>query len=174
MRSREPLMKIKSIGIYLLIWGCLQAIEGYSQQDMIQQYMDVLKGTPANQVVGLPVPSITMHLEFEYNSAKLTQQAKQELNSLASALQDETLRQHIFRVEGHTCNLGNPKYNLTLSLHRAQSVASYLVEKTGLSPDQFEVKGYGESQPVVDNSTEANRQKNRRVVFLNTLRKLNQ
>lgn len=65
-------------------------------------------------------------------------------------------------VSGHTDNMGSDKYNNGLSLRRAEAVRDYLVSK-GISADRLTVKGYGESQPIEGNDTDAGRFKNRRV-----------
>ena len=46
---------------------------------------------------------------------------------------------------------------------RAMSVQNYLLGNFGLSPDRIRVAGYGEAMPIVPNSTDQNRQLNRRV-----------
>ncbi|EAT13279.1 OmpA family protein [Bermanella marisrubri] len=64
---------------------------------------------------------------------------------------------------GHTCSIGTAEYNLGLSLRRAESVRKAL----GFSDKDSErvfVEGRGMTDPAYDNSTEAGRQKNRRVV----------
>jgi outer membrane protein OmpA-like peptidoglycan-associated protein len=65
-------------------------------------------------------------------------------------------------VEGYTDNVGGDEVNQTLSEKRAESVRTYLVDQ-GLPPASVTAQGFGKSNPVVDNSTPANRQKNRRV-----------
>jgi len=65
-------------------------------------------------------------------------------------------------VEGHTDNVGSDELNQKLSEQRAESVRSYLVAQ-GLAQANVTGQGFGKSTPVVDNSTAANRQKNRRV-----------
>jgi len=50
-------------------------------------------------------------------------------------------------IEGHTDKVGNEKYNLDLSLRRANAVKAYLVEK-GIDAKRMETKGYGWSQPA--------------------------
>ena len=66
------------------------------------------------------------------------------------------------RVEGHTDSQGSETYNKTLSFKRAQAVKRYLVSQ-GIAAQRIEVMGYGESQPVADNTTPEGRQLNRRV-----------
>jgi outer membrane protein OmpA-like peptidoglycan-associated protein len=65
-------------------------------------------------------------------------------------------------VEGHTDNVGSDELNQKLSEQRAESVRSYLIAQ-GLAQANVTAQGFGKSTPVVDNSTPANRQKNRRV-----------
>ena len=67
-------------------------------------------------------------------------------------------------IEGHTCDIGTEAYNAGLSLRRANSVKEYLVEK-GIVSDRLTVKGYGEEQPIADNTSVEGRKKNRRVEF---------
>jgi OOP family OmpA-OmpF porin len=70
-------------------------------------------------------------------------------------------------VGGHTDARGSDAYNRRLSQARADSVLSYLKRKfPALKPEQFSVKGYGESVPLVPNTSELNWAKNRRVEFV--------
>jgi outer membrane protein OmpA-like peptidoglycan-associated protein len=77
------------------------------------------------------------------------------------------------RVEigGHTDARGSNAYNQRLSESRVGSVLDYLIARyPTLKREQFEVKGYGESKPLVPNNSALNMAKNRRVEFkvLNT------
>jgi chemotaxis protein MotB len=73
------------------------------------------------------------------------------------------------QVEGFTDNnpINTPKFpsNWELSAARAASVV-HLLDRYGLDPSRMSAIGYGEFQPVADNSTEEGRQKNRRVVLV--------
>ena len=68
-------------------------------------------------------------------------------------------------VEGHTDNIGNPSSNKILSENRAMEVSNFIKNKLS-KKYTFEVKGFGESQPIVSNDTLENKQKNRRVEIL--------
>jgi OOP family OmpA-OmpF porin len=52
---------------------------------------------------------------------------------------------------------------MKLSQRRAESVVNYLVEKFGIEQSRLSAKGYGKTKPIADNSTDAGRQKNRRI-----------
>ena len=65
-------------------------------------------------------------------------------------------------IDGHTDNVGNAKYNETLSLKRAQAVMEYMVKK-GIARDRLTAKGLGLSRPATSNDTPEGRAVNRRV-----------
>ncbi len=65
-------------------------------------------------------------------------------------------------VEGHTDSTGKPEYNQRLSERRADAVRA-LLQKDGVPGTRMDIKGYGETDPVADNSTPEGRQSNRRV-----------
>lgn len=77
------------------------------------------------------------------------------------------------RVEGNTDNIPiqNSAYpsNWELSTARATSVVRFLIDQGGVAPERLCAVGYGEYRPIADNSTEAGRNKNRRIeiVILN-------
>lgn len=86
-----------------------------------------------------------------------------ELNKLVKFL--DSYPDMRIRVEGHTDNNGDPKANLKLSQDRADKVKDYLNER-GIEAHRIEAQGFGESDPLNDNSTENKRRQNRRVEFV--------
>ncbi len=70
------------------------------------------------------------------------------------------------KIQGHTDSRGSDKYNLKLSQDRAGAVKDYLVTKHNLDAERLIPQGYGESKPVVPNTTPENMAKNRRVEFV--------
>ncbi len=66
------------------------------------------------------------------------------------------------RIAGHTDDAGNPDLNRSLSIQRAQAIQAYL-EKTLDHQYRWVVIGYGDSRPLVENNSDANRQRNRRI-----------
>jgi len=82
------------------------------------------------------------------------------LDEIAQTLLNDKYKS--IRATGYTDEIGNPKNNYYMGLHRATAVKDYLVSK-GCNPNQIELKSYGEYRPVAENSTEEGRAKNRRV-----------
>ncbi len=67
-------------------------------------------------------------------------------------------------ISGYTDNVGKPADNLTLSVNRAKAVIAYLQSK-GIDVKRLSGKGFGESKPVEQNTSEAGRAKNRRTTL---------
>ncbi|RQP25795.1 OmpA family protein [Piscinibacter terrae] len=66
-------------------------------------------------------------------------------------------------VSGHTDNVGSEASNQKLSEQRAQAVKDYLSSQEGVPAARLSAKGFGKSQPVADNGSDAGRARNRRV-----------
>ena len=120
------------------------------QQDGMFQVEDTDKG------VRLSVRD----LKFVADSAQLLPQERSRLDAVAEVL--KSVPGGTFLIEGHTAAVGRPAGEQQLSEERAQSVIAELV-KRGLKAEQFMFKGYGGTQPVGDNNTDAGRAANRRV-----------
>jgi len=101
-------------------------------------------------------------LLFKFNSAKLTDEAKQALDQLVSA-QATTLKRYFVAIQGFTDKVGTQEYNLDLSRRRAQAVQTYLVGKANVPVYRIQIVGLGKDKPVNDQKTRADRSKNRRV-----------
>ena len=104
-------------------------------------------------------------LTFALDQYALTKDGMNYLSLVAEELRREG-RDFFVSIEGHTDSIGSEVYNQNLSFQRAVSAATHLVLKNGLDPVRMFVKGYGESKPIADNSTEEGRTKNRRVELL--------
>ncbi len=100
---------------------------------------------------------------FETGSAVLSAEAKDLLDVAIDVLLDNPNAELV--VEGHTDNVGDAQFNLALSEARAQAVVDYLVAG-GVSADRLSAIGFGESDPIANNSTEEGRAQNRRIEFV--------
>ena len=138
-----------------------------TDRDGVTDDKDQCPGTPSGvsvDEVGCPQKgSITLEgVTFEVNSAQLTAASRPILDGVADGL-----RKHPrLRVElqGHTDSSGADAYNLQLSQRRANSVREYLLSQ-GVPAAQLTARGYGETQPITDNTSNEGRSKNRRVVM---------
>ncbi len=100
---------------------------------------------------------------FASNTSRVSESARAELAPVARILEEyDRTRVSIY---GHTDDVGDEGYNQRLSVWRAQAIASLLV-KAGVAAERLFIVGYGETQPVADNSTEAGRARNRRIALV--------
>ena len=99
-----------------------------------------------------------------HDSAEILPDSMFLLQEAAQILKERT---DIGRVEvqGHTDNTGTPAYNKRLSGERANAVRDALIE-LGVSSARLTAKGYGQDRPLVANTSDANRAKNRRVQLI--------
>lgn len=99
---------------------------------------------------------------FDVNQATLRKESYAELGRALKLMND--ISSLDIEISGHTDNVGSSKSNKELSEQRAKAVMDYLIEN-GANKDRLKYKGYGSSQPVASNKTEAGRQMNRRTEF---------
>lgn len=104
---------------------------------------------------------------FDVDSYQLKSETKRQLTDFAKTL--NKYEDTDIRIEGHADATGPDAYNQKLSNRRADAVGEFL-KSQGIKSSRVDEMGYGEAQPVADNTTEAGRSKNRRVdvaVFAN-------
>jgi len=99
---------------------------------------------------------------FDTDKFDLKAKSKIELDKLVSFLNKNSSVK--IELGGHTDNVGSKSGNQILSENRAKTVYSYLVEK-GINLDRLTAKGYGDENPIADNTTEKGRAENRRTEF---------
>ncbi|MCL2074603.1 MAG: OmpA family protein [Marinilabiliaceae bacterium] len=102
------------------------------------------------------------NITFELNSAELNAESYNELRRIIK-LMNENLNLRL-EISAHTDDTGTHEFNMRLSDRRAKSVADYLILH-GIQSKSLKTKGYGKTQPMVPNTTDENRAKNRRVEF---------
>lgn len=87
---------------------------------------------------------------------------KSHLDSVAAILQEHPeLR---VAIVGHTCNIGTAEKNKEIGEARAKNVAAYLEQK-GIATNRMDISSAGATQPLLPNTSEPNRQQNRRVTI---------
>lgn len=127
-----------------------------------------LKGVKAGEPYLLEVPLeklkegsrvVLNNVFFATDSYVLEDASRAELNKLIELLVNNPGLN--LEIGGHTDSVGSDADNLLLSERRASAVVDYLVAN-GVVNNRLTAKGYGETQPVADNATEAGRALNRR------------
>lgn len=141
-------------------------LSGKAAPAQCEQYRQQAKARARGVKLTEEAKGIAMTITFATNSAQLTADAKQTLDTLGKALTSTELTSSCFQIEGHTDDVGKDSYNLTLSQRRAQSVEQYLAAHFKTKERTVAV-GYGEEKPIADNTTADGRQKNRRVQVVN-------
>jgi OOP family OmpA-OmpF porin len=100
------------------------------------------------------------NVNFGFDKYELTPKAKMNLDEHLRSLSSQSDRSIL--IKGYADSTGPEDYNQKLSERRAQAVYDYLTSR-GINPERMKTFGYGESQPVADNSTAQGRALNRRV-----------
>lgn len=154
-----------------LVGAGIGALVGGLAGGSIGRYMDNQEATMRNQLAGVESANIQRNANllavtfksdvwFDVNSSTLKSGGYNELQRVATVLNQYP--QTTIQIAGHTDSSGAEDYNQTLSERRAEAVKSALVG-FNVNPARMMTIGYGEAQPVADNSTPQGRQMNRRV-----------
>ena len=106
--------------------------------------------------------SMRLNLLFAINSSQLTSNDKLEVMKLATFMQ--TYPDTSVVIEGHTDARGTDKYNQWLSQQRAAVVGKLLINQHNIAPERIETIGFGETQLLIDATTEAQHALNRRTI----------
>ncbi len=97
---------------------------------------------------------------FDTGKATIKFESGEILQNIAGILKEYSYAS--FNVEGHTDSSGSDELNQRLSEERAQSVVDYLSEN-GIDSSRLKAAGYGETKPLMPNTTRKGRDRNRRV-----------
>jgi outer membrane protein OmpA-like peptidoglycan-associated protein len=100
---------------------------------------------------------------FDTGSWQVMPEQQPKLEVVAEALRQSLARNpdEVFLIEGHTDAVGNDVDNLSLSDHRAESVAAVLTEAFQIPPENLVTQGYGAQFPKI--ATDGPSRENRRV-----------
>ncbi|PMS14830.1 hypothetical protein C0Z18_29855 [Trinickia dabaoshanensis] len=138
-------------------------VTGYNWQTIHNKLSGASKGT-GTQITEQPDGSLKLNIPsnvtFATDSYQINPQLYATLNELATQMNQNP--QVVAQIRGYTDSTGSAGHNQTLSVNRAQSVATYLTQH-GVQPNRLEAQGFGSSNPIGDNNTAAGREQNRRV-----------
>jgi OmpA-OmpF porin, OOP family len=100
------------------------------------------------------------NIQFEFNSAVLKTGSYETLDRAAAEMKKDASARFI--INGHSSAEGSAQHNQQLSEDRANAVKAYL-SNAGVNGSNLNVKGWGESKPITQNTSEEGRAQNRRV-----------
>ncbi len=101
--------------------------------------------SPATKVEREPRPSLSLLIQFDFDSARVSPVSRQALNNLAIALQSVDLKASKFAIEGHTDAQGRAEYNQQLSQQRADAVRELLASQ-GVAKERLNSIGKGATE----------------------------
>lgn len=104
----------------------------------------------------------TQNVRFALDDDQLLPESLPILDEVGRVMMD--FPSYSLRIEGHTDDRGDARYNQNLSQARARRCFEYLQSK-GVPAGRMQFAGFGENRPIADNRTEAGRLQNRRVEF---------
>lgn len=145
-----------------------------TDNDGVPDYLDKCPSTPLNTKVdstGCPEEAGETFYQFNLRgddtfnsgSSSLKDGAKLILNEIAFYIQNQLNSK--WRIEGHMDSQGAASFIKKLSYDRAKAVFDYLVSQ-GVSSDQLEIYGLGDSFPMGNNNTADGRSANRRIMII--------
>jgi outer membrane protein OmpA-like peptidoglycan-associated protein len=132
-----------------------------NQQTSLQQQFAASDSASVRRDADVLAVTFKSDVLFDTGASSLKPGAYQEINRVSQVLiQYPETR---IMVAGHTDSDGSEVFNQDLSVRRAEAVRNALVAQ-GVVTARITTMGFGESQPIADNSTAAGKQLNRRVV----------
>lgn len=135
----------------------------YKQTEVVEQGMEQQVEADASALADAitKTGSVAVYgITFETGKATLEPASEAVLGEIVTLLNEHT--DWRFEVQGHTDNVGGKAANMALSEQRAKAVVAWLTSQ-GIDGARLVAKGYGDSEPVADNTTDEGRAKNRRV-----------
>lgn len=128
----------------------------YTADDLVNFYLSAAQGPTRGICVGTAEECdakvekqkpYDLRINFEKDSAILTESAKDNLLTASKAIMDPRLKDAKIAIDGYTDASGTDQHNLGLSERRAQAVVSFLGQQ-GVDVSRLEAKGYGETNPL--------------------------
>ena len=169
---KQDILKLVRIAAIGLLLGLSPLAQTFAQDDISSD--DIVNAlTPKEASRGLKItetnkdqaPSISMRVQFAYDSDELENEAILSLRALGAALRAPRLKDYKFEIIGHTDAKGSAEYNLELSKRRAAAVVEHLVFFHHVDRARLVAIGMGEKDPI--NQDDPDAAENRRVEIIN-------
>jgi outer membrane protein OmpA-like peptidoglycan-associated protein len=119
---------------------------------------------PSAPAPGAPVQkacTLEIHgINFDFDQSYIRKDSEPVLKQVLALFTNDP--HYSAEISGHTDSAGTGPYNMKLSERRAQAVKAWLVAH-GVAASRIITAGYGDTRPLVPNTTDENRARNRRV-----------
>ncbi len=146
------------------VWAEINAGENYYYITIIEK-ADVKQEITANDILRdlSSTGKAILYINFDSGKSTIKEESKSIIEQITQMLTDHP--EINLSIEGHTDNQGDNASNQKLSESRAKAVMDAIVAK-GINSNRLSSTGFGEDQPIADNSTDAGRARNRRVELI--------
>jgi len=140
----------------------VKAVPKDDDNDGVINENDKCLTTPSGKVVNSVgcMKIVRLHVNFDYDKSDISEEYIPRIKEVVNFMNENS--DYSVVIDGHTDARGSEKYNLALSVRRANAVADELVSR-GVDRSKITVNGYGETNPIATNKTEDGRAQNRRV-----------
>lgn len=135
----------------------LKAIEELKRQEEERKAQELEN---AKKVVTWLNKNIKVNFELNQAIVETNDEIRSYVNDLVKYIKENPDK--IVTIYGHTCNLGKEEKNIVLGKRRADAMKEVLVN-AGCPEENVKAASKGSSEPLVPNTSEANRKKNRRI-----------
>ena len=152
---KKALAFLSVVTMTVVLSGCM----GFNNKQLTSQ-LEGIDVSVYEDDRGLIIALPTVFFDFDSSNLKVT--SREKIAEIANILNHDRSSDRTISVEGHSDNIGDPNYNLTLSAERADVVMKELVFSS-IDQSRLSSLGKGENSPIADNSTKEGRQANRRV-----------
>jgi outer membrane protein OmpA-like peptidoglycan-associated protein len=105
--------------------------------------------------------ALTVDVLFDFDSRQPNRDHSADFASIKEFI--DARSEYLVTLRGYTCSIGGEEYNLRLAKERVDTIRNILVSQYGVDAAHVEAFFYGEKEPLFDNSSEAERLKNRLV-----------
>jgi outer membrane protein OmpA-like peptidoglycan-associated protein len=137
------------------------ALDPQCTKPFVDRRLRGINATPSVRTPG----SFDRTVNFGFNSAELTPEARKELDGVAEALSRGNTAKIEVVISGHTDAVGGADYNQKLSERRAEAARQYLITQHGIDGNRLTAKGFGKAQLLLP--SDPTNELNRRVSFQN-------
>ena len=143
------------------VWAEINAGDNYYYITIVEK-ADVQQEITANDILNdlNATGKAILYINFDSGKSTIKEDSKPVIDQISQLLHSHS--EINLNIEGHTDDQGDNVSNQKLSENRAKAVMDAIVAK-GISGERLSSTGFGEAQPIADNSTDEGRAKNRRV-----------